>query len=64
MLELTRLIIIATAEAGGDHPCEVLGHSWKFIGGTNASCSDVCMCSVPVHECDFCGDCDYGNRKE
>jgi hypothetical protein len=23
-----------------------------------------CSCSVPVHECAVCGDCDYGDNPE
>lgn len=46
--------------------CEELGHDWRFIGGCNASCEleRSCGCSVPVHECQRCGDCDYGDNAE
>lgn len=47
--------------------CAEVGHRWKHIGGCNAGCelSDRdCGCSVPVHECEICGDCDYGNNAE
>ena len=40
--------------------CLEHGHTWKFIGGTNAGCHRDCGCSVDVHECIVCGDCDYG----
>ena len=40
------------------------GHTWKSIGGCNASCSDNCACSIPVNECEACGDCDYGDNDE
>lgn len=43
-------------------PCIEVGHDWKHIGGRNAACprGGDCICSVPVHECTKCGDCDYG----
>lgn len=46
--------------------CIEAGHDWKFIGGANAGCprGGDCMCSVPVHECARCGDCDYGVNDE
>jgi len=47
-------------EAAGA-PCAEVGHRWKFRGGKNAGCGDGCGCSVPVHECEACGDCDYGD---
>jgi len=40
--------------------CAEVGHRWKFIGGSNAGCCDECDCSVSVHECEVCRDCDYG----
>ena len=43
------------------------GHSWKHIGGCNASCEERgenCACSIPVYECEVCGDCDYGDNAE
>ena len=45
--------------------CAELGHDWRHIGGRNAGCGgDACSCSVPVHECARCGDCDYGENDE
>ena len=45
--------------------CAELGHDWRHIGGRNAGCGrDGCSCSVPVHECARCGDCDYGENDE
>lgn len=46
--------------------CSEVGHRWKHIGGRNAGCdlADRCCCSVPVHECEVCGDCDYGESDE
>lgn len=43
--------------------CAEAGHVWKHIGGKNADCGeDGCGCSVPVHTCERCGDCDYGDN--
>lgn len=45
--------------------CEARGHDWVSIGGCNAGCEvDWCCCSIPVHECSRCGDCDYGENEE
>lgn len=54
--ELARLELMA---AGA--PCREVGHRWKSLGGCNAQC-ECGGCSVPVHECTVCGDCDYGNN--
>lgn len=45
-------------------PCHAYSHDWKHIGGRNAGCDDGCNCSVPVHTCQKCGDCDYGENAE
>jgi hypothetical protein len=45
-------------------PCAEVGHRWKHIGGANAGCGPDCDCSIPVHRCDVCGDCDYGDNDE
>lgn len=39
------------------------GHQWEFIGGRNCGCKDG-SCSVPVHRCKLCADCDYGENAE
>ena len=45
--------------------CRDLGHDWKHIGGCNAGCDDPdCCCSIPVHTCSRCEDCDYGQNSE
>lgn len=45
--------------------CAEAGCDMRHIGGSNACCdSDCCSCSVPVHECVNCGDCDYGENDE
>jgi hypothetical protein len=50
-------------------PCAEVGHRWKHIGGRNAGCGENnwdrgCNCSLPVYECEACGDCDYGENEE
>lgn len=60
---LDRLIAEASVLAGGTHPCSVLGHKWKSDGGRWCGCCDG-GCSVPVHECEACGDCDYGDNED
>lgn len=62
--DLEHLALEAVSIAGGSHPCAVLGHRWKFTGGCNCGCRDDVACSVPVHECEACGDCDYGENEE
>lgn len=49
----------------GPRLCQMRGHDWRLIGGRKAYCSeDGCGCSIPVHECTRCGDCDYGENDE
>lgn len=57
--------LIAEAEvlAGGDHPCDVIGHNWISDGGSNCGCIDG-NCSVPTHKCSGCGDFDYGENED
>lgn len=43
--------------------CEA-GHDYVSMGGCNAGCHHDCACSVPVHQCSRCGDCDYGDNRE
>ena len=40
------------------------GHDWVSLGGCNAGRHETCGCSVPVHECSRCGDCNYGENAE
>ena len=42
--------------------CAEVGHDWVFIGGRNCGCFPGADCSVPVHQCSRCGDCDYGEN--
>lgn len=63
-MELERLVAEASALAGGPHPCAILGHVWAFAsGGMNCGCVDG-SCSVPVYQCQSCGDYDYGDNAE
>jgi len=62
--ELDRLVAEAVVLAGGHHPCAILGHIWSFVGGANCGCGLNAHCSVPVHQCASCGDCDYGQNAE
>lgn len=70
--DLTRLIVEASVLAGAPHPCSVLGHRWAFRGGRNCGCEGTDAegyrwtgsCSMPVYECEACGDCDYGDSVE
>lgn len=47
----------------GAATCAEAGHDWHSIGGANCGCADG-LCSVPVHECRRCGDCDYGENAD
>lgn len=44
--------------------CADLGHDWRCLGGANCGCHEHACCSVPVHECARCKDCDYGDNRE
>lgn len=44
-------------------PCAEIGHRWRFLGGRHCGCEDG-SCSIPVHVCEVCGDCDYGGNEE
>lgn len=43
--------------------CQV-DHDMKHIGGCNAGCDELCVCSIPVHKCTRCSECDYGENEE
>ena len=60
---LDRLIAEASVLAGCEHPCAVLGHVWIFSSGAACGCPGG-ACSLPVYECQACGDFDYGNNDE
>lgn len=46
--------------------CAEAGCDMRHVGGVNACCEleRDCACSVPLHECSRCGDCDYGDNDE
>lgn len=48
--------------------CAIDGHAWRFIGCRSCCCArsdgGTGGCSLPVHKCDTCGDCDYGENDE
>ena len=50
--------------AAGAAVCVALGHDWQHSGGANAGCDAWCACSIPVHVCARCGDCDYGDNDD
>ncbi|WP_017993919.1 hypothetical protein [Rhizobium leguminosarum] len=53
-----------TVKQGDPAHCRENGHTWKFFGGANAGCGRDCRCSIDVHVCVVCGDCDYGETEE
>lgn len=57
--ELARLERIAATAT-----CRDLGCDMVSLGGCNCGCSDEACCSVPVHTCSRCGDCDYGDNAD
>lgn len=52
--------------------CSERGHKMQSTGGMNCGCTFeddagqllLGSCSVPVHHCTRCGDCDYGDNDE
>lgn len=59
--DLNRLVAEAEVLAGGKHQCAVLGHRWKSIGGRPCPFHEEgCGHSQGVHECESCGEVDYG----
>jgi hypothetical protein len=55
--------LAAAKRAVAEAHCSEVGHDWQHIGGRNCGC-DGGGCSVPVHQCSKCGDCDYGDNEE
>jgi hypothetical protein len=44
--------------------CAELGrHEWESTGGCACGCWED-ACSVPVHHCTRCGECDYGCNED
>lgn len=57
--EVSRLERIAATAT-----CRELGRcDMQSIGGCNAGCGPDCACSIPVHQCSRCRDCDYGENE-
>lgn len=55
--------VLRIKRAIGAATCAQIGeHDMKSIGGSNAGCCDTCTCSVPVHVCTRCEECDYGDN--
>lgn len=63
-LEKARAEVARLEREAAQGPCREFGHKWKFLGGANAGCGEHCGCSVSVHVCEKCGDCDYGDNDE
>lgn len=64
LASLDRLIAEGIVLAGGEHQCAKLGHRWKSIGGRACPFHEEgCGVSQAVHECESCGETDYGDRK-
>jgi hypothetical protein len=57
-----RLLHLQRQAAGAT--CDQVGHAWSRVGGANCGCHLDATCSVPVHVCKRCGECDYGHNVE
>lgn len=62
-LETARAEVALLERQAAAATCAEVGHRWKCLGGANCGCPDG-SCSVPVHECEACKDCDYGDNPE
>lgn len=64
-LEQARAEVAKLERQAAAATCAEVGHRWKQVGGRNAACDlEGCDCSLPVNECEVCGDCDYGENAE
>jgi hypothetical protein len=64
-LDEARATVARLEREAAQATCVQLGrHTWVCIGGCNAGCGLDCSCSVPVHKCSVCKDCDYGENAE
>lgn len=66
-LEAARAHVAHLERIAATATCRELGCDMKSIGGCCASCDGehgLCSCSVPVHTCTRCGDCDYGENEQ
>jgi hypothetical protein len=63
-LEAARAEVARLEREARQATCRELGrHDWRLRGGRWCGCEDG-GCSIPVHECSRCGDCDYGQNAE
>lgn len=62
-LEAARAEVARLEREAAAATCAEVGHRWVSLGGRNAGCHKDCSCSVPVHECEVCKDCDYGDNQ-
>lgn len=63
-LDDARAEVARIERAIGAATCAEIGrHTWASIGGANCGC-DGGQCSIPVLECERCGDSDYGDNEE
>lgn len=63
-IEAARAELARLERLGASATCAEVGHRWVSLGGCNCGCDPDACCSVPVHECAVCGDCDYGENSE
>ena len=63
-LEAARAEVARLERRAAQATCAEIGHRWKSMGGANCGCHPDAYCSVAVHECTVCGDCDYGENAE
>lgn len=63
-LDEARAVVARLERAAAAATCAELGrHDMQSTGGANCGCEGGC-CSVPVHQCTRCGECDYGENEE
>lgn len=61
-IDRVRARLEALERSAAAAPCSEVGHDWRLLGGANCGCHAEACCSVPVHSCARCGDCDYGDN--
>lgn len=62
-LDEARAQVVRLERQAAAATCAELGrHQWVSLGGCNCGCENG-SCSVPVHECSVCKDCDYGENE-
>ena len=71
-LEAARAEVARLERIAATATCRELGCNMQHAGGANCGCmltddegnETPGSCSVPVHKCGRCGDCDYGENAE